>query len=49
MVAVTDEEGGPKGFAAHSEQERILEAELHRVVRFNGDVVTTLARAASGG
>ena len=45
----TDEEDGPKGFGAHSDQERILEAELHRFVRFNVDVVTTLARAAAGG
>jgi acetylornithine deacetylase/succinyl-diaminopimelate desuccinylase-like protein len=44
-----DEEDGPKGFAAHSDQERILEAELHRFVRFNLDVVTTLARSAAGG
>ena len=45
----TDEEDGPKGFGAHSDQERILEAELHRFVRFNIDVVMTLARAATGG
>jgi acetylornithine deacetylase/succinyl-diaminopimelate desuccinylase-like protein len=41
-----DEEDGPKGFGAHSDQERILEAELHRFVRFQYDVVVTLARAA---
>ncbi len=45
----TDEEDGPKGFGPHSDQERILEAELLRFVRFNVDVVTTLARAAAGG
>jgi acetylornithine deacetylase/succinyl-diaminopimelate desuccinylase-like protein len=41
----TDMEDGPKGFGAHSDQERLLESELHRFVRFNWDVVTTLARA----
>jgi acetylornithine deacetylase/succinyl-diaminopimelate desuccinylase-like protein len=40
-----DEEDGPKGFGAHSDQERILESELHRFVRFNWDVVVELARA----
>ncbi len=30
----TDVEDGPKGFGAHSDQERILETELHRFVRF---------------
>ena len=39
-----DGEDGPKGFGAHSDQERILETELHRFVRFNWDVVTGLAR-----
>ena len=29
----------PKGFGAHSDQERLLESELHRFVRFNWDVV----------
>ncbi|HET7697191.1 MAG TPA: M20/M25/M40 family metallo-hydrolase [Vicinamibacterales bacterium] len=41
----TDFEDGPKGFGAHSDQERLLETELHRFVRFNWDVVTSLARA----
>jgi acetylornithine deacetylase/succinyl-diaminopimelate desuccinylase-like protein len=40
----TDIEDGPKGFGAHSDQERILEAELHRFVRFHYDVVELLAR-----
>jgi acetylornithine deacetylase/succinyl-diaminopimelate desuccinylase-like protein len=40
-----DEEDGPKGFGAHSDQERILEAELHRFVRFHYEVVRDLARA----
>ena len=38
-----DTEDGPKGFGAHSDQERILEAELHRFVRFQIDVVMALA------
>lgn len=38
-----DTEDGPKGFGAHSDQERILEAELHRFVRFQYDVVVALA------
>jgi acetylornithine deacetylase/succinyl-diaminopimelate desuccinylase-like protein len=42
----TDEEDGPKGYGAHSDQERILESELYRFVRFNVDVATALARSA---
>jgi acetylornithine deacetylase/succinyl-diaminopimelate desuccinylase-like protein len=42
----TDEEDGPKGFGAHSDQERLLEGELYRFVRFNIDVATALAGAA---
>jgi acetylornithine deacetylase/succinyl-diaminopimelate desuccinylase-like protein len=38
-----DIEDGPKGFGAHSDQERILESELHRFVRFNFDAVAALA------
>jgi acetylornithine deacetylase/succinyl-diaminopimelate desuccinylase-like protein len=38
-----DVEDGPKGFGAHSDQERILESELHRFVRFNWDIVNQLA------
>lgn len=38
-----DIEDGPKGFGAHSDQERILVSELHRFVRFKWDVVTELA------
>jgi acetylornithine deacetylase/succinyl-diaminopimelate desuccinylase-like protein len=41
----TDSEDGPKGFGAHSDQERILESELFRFVRFNWDAVVDLARA----
>jgi acetylornithine deacetylase/succinyl-diaminopimelate desuccinylase-like protein len=40
----TDIEDGPKGFGAHSDQERILESELHRFVRFHYDIVADLAR-----
>jgi acetylornithine deacetylase/succinyl-diaminopimelate desuccinylase-like protein len=39
----TDIEDGPKGFGAHSDQERILEAELHRFVRFHWNIVVNLA------
>jgi acetylornithine deacetylase/succinyl-diaminopimelate desuccinylase-like protein len=41
----TDSEDGTKGFGAHSDQERILEAELYRFVRFYWDVVTGIAQA----
>lgn len=41
--AAVDIEDGPKGFGPHSDQERILEGELHRFVRFQWDVVTALA------
>jgi acetylornithine deacetylase/succinyl-diaminopimelate desuccinylase-like protein len=40
-----DIEDGPKGFGAHSDQERILESELFRFVRFNYDLVLDLAAA----
>ena len=40
-----DTEDGPKGFGSHSDQERILEVELHRFVRFMYDLVTEIARA----
>lgn len=38
-----DAEDAPKGFGSHGDQERILETELHRFVRFTWDVVTELA------
>jgi acetylornithine deacetylase/succinyl-diaminopimelate desuccinylase-like protein len=38
-----DVEDGPKGFGSHSDQERIIEAELHRFVQFQYDVVAALA------
>ena len=40
-----DAEDGPKGYGAHSDQERILEAELYRFVRFQSDIVESLAKA----
>ena len=40
----TDTEDGPKGFGAHSDQERILESELYRFVRFYYDLVRTLTQ-----
>ena len=40
-----DIEDGPKGFGAHSDQERIVESELYRFVRFHYDVVAELAGA----
>lgn len=40
-----DSEDSGKGFGAHSDQERILESELYRFVRFNYDLVVELARA----
>jgi acetylornithine deacetylase/succinyl-diaminopimelate desuccinylase-like protein len=42
-----DIEDGPKGYGAHSDQERILEEELHRFVRFHYDIVADIARATS--
>jgi len=38
-----DEEDGPKGFGAHSDQERILEDALYKFVQFNWEVVTSIA------
>jgi acetylornithine deacetylase/succinyl-diaminopimelate desuccinylase-like protein len=43
-----DIEDGPKGFGAHSDQERILEIELHRFVRFQWDAVLGLAGRSPG-
>ena len=39
----TDIEDGPLGFGAHSDQERILEAELYRFVRFHYELVEQIA------
>jgi acetylornithine deacetylase/succinyl-diaminopimelate desuccinylase-like protein len=38
-----DLEDGPKGFGMHSDQERLLESELYRFMRFNYEVVVALA------
>jgi len=43
----TDSEDGPLGFGAHSDQERILETELTRFVRFQYDTIVAIAGAAS--
>lgn len=40
-----DSEDGPKGFGAHSDQERILESSLQTFVKFHYDLVEQLARA----
>jgi acetylornithine deacetylase/succinyl-diaminopimelate desuccinylase-like protein len=40
----SDLEDAPKGFAAHSDQERILEAEIYRFVKFSYEIVYDLAR-----
>ncbi len=44
---LTDSEDGPKGYGAHSDQERILEASLNKFVRFHWDIVVNLAKASS--
>jgi acetylornithine deacetylase/succinyl-diaminopimelate desuccinylase-like protein len=41
-----DTEDGPKGFGAHSDQERILESELYRFVKFYWDVVGAIVRSS---
>ncbi len=40
---LTDSEDGPKGFGAHSDQERILESSLHTFVKFHWDIVLAVA------
>lgn len=42
---LTDSEDGPKGFGAHSDQERILGSSLHTFVRFHWDIVVKVAGA----
>ncbi|MBY0435723.1 MAG: M20/M25/M40 family metallo-hydrolase [Cyclobacteriaceae bacterium] len=42
---MTDVEDGPKGFGAHSDQERILEESLHKFVQFNWEVIFNLAKS----
>jgi len=39
----TDIEDGPLGFGSHSDQERILEAELYRFVKFHYELVEQIA------
>ena len=42
---MTDTEDGPKGFGAHSDQERILEESIHKFVQFNWEIIINLAKA----
>jgi acetylornithine deacetylase/succinyl-diaminopimelate desuccinylase-like protein len=41
---LVDVEDGLMGYSAHGDQERILEAELHRFVRFYWDVISDIAK-----
>lgn len=41
---MTDSEDGPKGFGAHSDQERVLEGAIHKFVRFHWEIVVNLAK-----
>ena len=45
---MVDSEDGPKGFGAHSDQERILEEALHKFVRLHWEIVFNLASAQAG-
>ena len=45
LGVATDAEDAGKGFGAHSDQERVLETELHRFIRTTWDVVVNVARA----
>jgi len=40
---LVDSEDGPKGYGAHSDQERILEEALFKFIRFHWDIVVNLA------
>jgi acetylornithine deacetylase/succinyl-diaminopimelate desuccinylase-like protein len=40
---MVDEEDAPKGFGAHSDQERLLEDALYKFIQFNWNAVTSLA------
>jgi acetylornithine deacetylase/succinyl-diaminopimelate desuccinylase-like protein len=42
-----DVEDGPKGYGAHSDQERILERELYRFAHFHYDIVKDIAGVRS--
>jgi len=44
ISAGVDAEDTALGFGAHSDQERLQEAELHRFVKLNWDIVSTLVR-----
>ena len=39
-----DDEDNAKGFGPHSDQERILESELHRFVKYHYEIVRNLAK-----
>jgi acetylornithine deacetylase/succinyl-diaminopimelate desuccinylase-like protein len=39
-----DDEDGAKGFGPHSDQERILEVELHKFVKYHYEIVKNLAK-----
>lgn len=43
--AAIDVEDQARGFGMHGDQERLVESELYRFVRFNWEIVTGLARA----
>ena len=47
--SLTDVENGQLGFGAHSDQERLLEAELHRFVKMHWDAVVGLAGSSPVG
>jgi hypothetical protein len=40
---LVDAEDGPKGFGPHSDQERILEAELYRFTRYHYEAAARIA------
>lgn len=42
-----DEEDAALGYGAHSDQERILEESVHKFVRYQHSIVTSLARASN--
>jgi acetylornithine deacetylase/succinyl-diaminopimelate desuccinylase-like protein len=46
ISAGVDAEDTALGYGAHSDQERLQEAELHRFVRLNWEIVSTLVRQA---
>jgi acetylornithine deacetylase/succinyl-diaminopimelate desuccinylase-like protein len=43
---ILDEEDAPRGFGAHSDQERALEDGIYKFVQFNWEVVTSLAASS---